>query len=191
MNAFANDDEVELLKKSVQQFAKKEIADHYQDWEKQGNIPKEMWKKLGEQGLLLSEIPEKYGGLGTSFIYSATIIEMFSKLHYNSIAANLSVHDIIIAQYIYNYGTEQQKSHYLPKMASGELVGAIAMTEPGAGSDLQGIKSTALYGAEVRSEEHTSELQSRGQLVCRLLLEKKKRRSSEWHQRSSSTRGRW
>src|SRR5699024_11769404 len=80
--------------------------------------------KLGEQGLLLSEIPEKYGGLGTSFIYSATIIEMFSKLHYNSIAANLSVHDIIIAQYIYNYGTEQQKSHYLPKIASGELVGA-------------------------------------------------------------------
>jgi len=148
MNAFANDDEVELLKTSIQQFAKKEIADHYQDWEKQGNIPKEMWKKLGEQGLLLSEIPEKYGGLGTSFIYSATIIETFSKLHYNSIAANLSVHDIIIAQYIYNYGTEQQKSHYLPKMASGELVGAIAMTEPGAGSDLQGIKSTALYEAE-------------------------------------------
>ena len=62
MNVFANDDEVELLKKSVQQFAEKEIADHYQDWEKQGNIPKEMWKKLGEQGLLLSEIPEKYGG---------------------------------------------------------------------------------------------------------------------------------
>lgn len=148
MNAFVNEDEVQLLKKSLQQFCEKEIADQYDKWEKQGNIPREMWRKLGEQGLLLTEIPEAYGGLGTSFMYAAVIIEAFSKRHYNSIAANLSVHDIIIAQYIYNYGTESQKSFYLPKMASGELVGAIAMTEPGAGSDLQGIKSTAIYDTE-------------------------------------------
>src|SRR5699024_12788184 len=98
MNAFANDDEVELLKKSLQQFSKKEVADHYQDWEKQGKIPREMWKKQGEQGLLLSEIPEKYGGLGTSYIYYAKIIEKFSKLQYNSIATNISVHEVIMTQ---------------------------------------------------------------------------------------------
>lgn len=145
----ATNEEIQLLRKTIREFSKKEIAEHYEQWEKDGNIPREMWNKLGEQGFLLTEIPEEYGGLGTSFLYSAAIIEEFNRLGYNSIAANLSVHDVIIAQYIYNYGTEEQKSHYLPKMASGELVGAIAMTEPGAGSDLQGIKTTASY------DEHT------------------------------------
>src|SRR5699024_12744402 len=105
MNAFANDDEVELLKKSLQQFSKKEVADHYLDWEKQGNIPWEMWKKLGEQGLLLSEIPEKYGGLGASFMYSAKIIVTFSILRYNSIVAFVFVHDILFLLYISKYET--------------------------------------------------------------------------------------
>lgn len=137
--------EIQMLRKSIQEFAKKEIVDHYDQWEKQGNIPREMWNKLGEQGFLLTEIPEQYGGLDTTFLYSAVIIEELYKMGFNSIAANLSVHDIIIAQYIYNYGTESQKAYYLPKMATGELIGAVAMTEPGAGSDLQGIKSTAIY----------------------------------------------
>lgn len=141
-------DEIELLRKSVQEFAKKEIGEEYDNWEKQGNIPRELWYKLGEQGFLLTEIPEKYGGLGAPFIYSAVILEEFSKRAYNSISTNLAVHDTIVSQYINKHGTEDQKLHYLPKMASGDLIGAIAMTEPGAGSDLQGIKSTAIYDDE-------------------------------------------
>lgn len=137
--------ELELLRKSVRDFSRKEVSEYYDDWEDEGNVPREFWRKLGEQGFLLTEIPEKYGGLGTPVSYSMAIAEEFSKLGYSAISANLAVHDIITAQYILNYGTEAQKSHYLKGMASGELVAAFAMTEPGAGSDLQGIKTTAVY----------------------------------------------
>lgn len=144
-------EEIELLRKSIHEFAKKEVENHYETWEKVGNIPREFWNKLGEQGFLLTEIPETYGGLGVPFHYSAVVIEEFSRLGFNAITANLAVHDIIVAHYILNYGTESQKTHYLPKMATGELVGAIAMTEPGTGSDLQGIKTTAVYDQKRKS----------------------------------------
>ncbi|WP_084710726.1 acyl-CoA dehydrogenase family protein [Ornithinibacillus californiensis] len=144
-------EEMDLLRKSIHEFAKKEVEPFYDDWEKQGNIPREFWNKLGEQGFLLAEIPEQYGGLGVPFHYSAVVIEEFSRLGFNAITANLAVHDVIVAHYILNYGTEAQKEYYLPKMATGELVGAIAMTEPGAGSDLQGIKTTATYDEERKS----------------------------------------
>jgi acyl-CoA dehydrogenase len=146
----AESDEIALLRKSVQEFCKAEVADHYMTWETQGNIPRELWNKLGAQGFLLPEVPEAYGGLGASFHYTTTIAEEFSRLGFYSIAANLAVHDTILSQYLINYGTENQKKHYLPKMASGELVGAIAMTEPGAGSDLQGIKATAIYDEKAK-----------------------------------------
>ncbi|MGJ9457770.1 acyl-CoA dehydrogenase family protein [Oceanobacillus sp. CF4.6] len=146
--ASSDSEEIQLLRKSVQEFCRKEVAGNYAAWEKQGNIPRELWGRLGEQGFLLPEVPEEYGGLGTTFLYSTTIIEEFSRQGFNSFAANLSVHDTIIAQYLLNYGTHSQKKYYLPKMATGELVGAIAMTEPAAGSDLQGIKTTAIYDSE-------------------------------------------
>ena len=142
-------DELGLLRKSIHEFSKKEVEPYYEQWEKAGNFPRDFWNKLGEQGFLLTEIPETYGGLGVPFHYSMTIIEEFSRLGYNAVAANLAVHDVIVSQYLLNYGTEEQKNYYLPKMATGELVGAIAMTEPGAGSDLQGIQSKAMYD-EVR-----------------------------------------
>ncbi|MCM3743185.1 acyl-CoA dehydrogenase family protein [Sporosarcina luteola] len=137
--------ELELLRKSVRDFSRKEVSEYYDEWERNGNIPRDLWRKLGDQGFLLTEIPEEYGGLGAPLSYSMAIVEEFSKLGYSAISTNLSVHDIITAQYILNYGTEAQKSHYLKGMASGELVAAFAMTEPGAGSDLQGIKTTAVY----------------------------------------------
>ncbi|MCM3766263.1 acyl-CoA dehydrogenase family protein [Neobacillus niacini] len=143
--------EVQLLRKSVQEFCKKEVADYYQQWERDGLVPRELWNKLGEQGFLLMEVPEKYGGLGTTYQYSAVIMEEFYRLGFNSIGANISVHGLITAQYILNYGTERQKEYYLPRMATGELVGAVAMTEPNAGSDLQGIKALARYD-ETRNE---------------------------------------
>ncbi len=103
-----------------------------------------MWKKLGDAGLLCVDIPDQYGGLGAPLHFAACIVDEFSRLGYNSVSGNLAVHSNIVAHYILNAGSEEQKAHYLPKMATGELVGAIAMTEPGAGSDLQGIKTKAI-----------------------------------------------
>ena len=139
------EDELKLFRKSIQGFAKKVLEPHYLQWEKDGCIPREIWNRLGDEGLLNIDIPEKYGGTGASFIYSSTVIEEFSYLNYPVIAGNISVHSNIVAHYILGSGTEEQKNYYLPKMATGELVGAIAMTEPNAGSDLQGIKTSAVF----------------------------------------------
>lgn len=140
----AIEEEITLFKKSIEAFAKKEIEDNYSRWEEEGILPKELWRKLGEAGFLCVDIPEKYGGLGAPFQFAASIVDEFSRLGYNSVSGNIAVHANIVAHYILNSGTEEQKAHYLPKMASGEYVGAIAMTEPGAGSDLQGIKTSAI-----------------------------------------------
>lgn len=137
------DEEILLLKKSVESFAKKEIEPYYEQWEQEGVLPRELWRKLGDAGFLCVDIPEKYGGLGGPLSYSVTIIDELSRLGYSAVATNLSVHSNIIAHYILSSGTEEQKKHYLSKMATGEIISAIAMTEPGAGSDLQGIQTTA------------------------------------------------
>lgn len=142
------EEEIILLKKSIEAFAKKEIDDHYSKWEEAGILPRKLWRKLGEAGFLCVDLPEQYGGLGAPFQFSAAIVDEFSRLGYNSVAGNISVHANIVAHYILNSGTEEQKAHYLPKMVSGECIGAIAMTEPGAGSDLQGIKTTAVKNLE-------------------------------------------
>ncbi len=140
----ATEEEVLLFRKTIEGFAKKEIENYYEQWEKDRAIPRELWNKMGEAGLLCVDLPEQYGGLGAPLEFSSLIVEEFSRLGYNSIAVNITVHSNIIAHYILNAGTEEQKNYYLPRMASGELVSAIAMTEPGAGSDLQGIKTTAI-----------------------------------------------
>jgi acyl-CoA dehydrogenase len=137
------DNELLLFRKSIQAFAKKYIENDYLKWEEEGNIPREIWNKLGEEGFLCVDIPEKYGGLGAPYVFSSLIVEELNRLGYTSIAVNLSVHSNIIAHYILGSGTDEQKNKYLPKMASGEMVGAIAMTEPNTGSDLQGIKTNA------------------------------------------------
>lgn len=142
------EEEVTLFKKSIEAFAKKEIEPYYQQWEDDEIIPRELWRKLGEQGFLCVDIPERYGSIGAPFYFSASIVDELSRLGYHSIAVNLSVHSNIVAHYILNRGTEEQKQRYLPKMVSGEYVGAIAMTEPGAGSDLQGIKTSAIKNAK-------------------------------------------
>ena len=140
-------EEITLFKKSIEAFAKKEIEDNFSKWEEAGILPKELWGKLGSAGFLCVDIPEKYGGLGAPLQFAASLVDEFSRLGFNSISSNLAVHSNIVAHYILNSGTEEQKSYYLPKMASGEYVGAIAMTEPGAGSDLQGVKTTAIKHA--------------------------------------------
>ncbi|CAM4218230.1 acyl-CoA dehydrogenase [Bacillus manliponensis] len=140
----AIEEEMTLLRKSIDAFAKKEIEDYYMKWEEDGLFPRELWNKLGHAGFLCVDIPEKYGGMGAPLHFAATVVDEFSRLGYNAISSSIAVHSNIVAHYILNVGTEEQKQQYLPKMATGEYVGAIAMTEPNAGSDLQGIKTTAV-----------------------------------------------
>ncbi|MDF1822560.1 MAG: acyl-CoA dehydrogenase family protein [Alcanivoracaceae bacterium] len=135
--------EIELFRDNVRKFLEKEIAPHYDQWESNEILPREAWTKLGENGFLCVDVPEEYGGFGANFRLSAVIIEEMSRMGFGALASNLSVHSDIVAPYILHLGTEEQKQAWLPKMVTGEAVGAIGMTEPGAGSDLQGMKTKA------------------------------------------------
>lgn len=135
--------ELELFRDTVRRFARDEIEPHYEQWERDEIFPRELWTKLGEQGFLGTDLPEEYGGVGAPFHFSNAVIEELSRLGYNAIAVSITVHSSIVAHYLVNHGTEAQKEAYLPGMVSGTCIGAIGMTEPGAGSDLQGIKTSA------------------------------------------------
>lgn len=136
-------EELELFRENVNRFVEAEIIPNYEQWEKDEIFPRELWNQLGEQGLLGVDIPETYGGFGTDFLFSMVIQEEFAKANCGAVGGPMAVHSDIVAHYILNKGTEEQKQNYLPKMVSGECVGAVAMTEPGAGSDLQGIRTAA------------------------------------------------
>ena len=135
--------EIDLFRDNVRKFFEKEIAPHYSQWEKEEILPREVWTKLGENGFLCVDVPEEYGGFGASFRLSAIVVEEASRFGFSGLASNLSVHSDIVAPYILHLGTEEQKQRWLPGMVTGEVVGAIGMTEPGAGSDLQGMKTRA------------------------------------------------
>ena len=124
----------------VRRFVQAEVVPHQERWAEQQHVDRELWNKGGALGILCADIPDEYGGSGGTFAHQAVV---FQELAYAGDSAfNIAVH-AILANYILHQGTEEQKQHYLPRMASGELVGAIAMSEPGAGSDLQGIRTTA------------------------------------------------
>jgi len=130
-----------LLEDQARRFIGDEFAPQLDRWHEDHMYPREVWTKAGEAGLLCASMPEQYGGAGGSFAHEAIINREFSLAGFDTFGAPL--HSGIVAPYILNYGTEEQKKRWLPKLATGEMVGAIAMTEPGTGSDLQGIKSTA------------------------------------------------
>ena len=136
-------EELELFRENVKRFVETEVTPHYDQWERDEIFPRELWNKVGEQGLLCVDIPETYGGFGTDFMFSMVIQEEFARANCGAVGGPMAVHSDIVAHYLLNHGTEEQKQHYLPKMVSGERVGAVAMTEPGAGSDLQGVRTTA------------------------------------------------
>lgn len=133
--------EIALFRDTVRKFAEREISPHFAQWERDGIFPRELWHKLGQEGFLCPDIPEAYGGIGAPFVYANLVTEELSRLGFASIAVGTNVHSNICAHYILNNGTEAQKQTYLPKMTTGECVVAIGMTEPGAGSDLQGIRT--------------------------------------------------
>ena len=138
--------EHEAFRDSFQRFIDKEIAPHHAAWEEQGYVDRAVWNKAGDNGFLCMSMPEAYGGAGADRLYSVIQMEALGQAGYSGIG--YSLHNEIVAPYIERYGTEAQKARYLPKLASGEMIGAIAMSEPAAGSDLQGIKTTALQQAD-------------------------------------------
>jgi len=132
----------EAFRDSFRRFVDKEIAPFHAEWEEQGYVDREVWRKAGANGFLCMTLPDQYGGADADKLYSVTQMEELSAGFYSGIG--FSLHTEIVAPYILRYGTEAQKQRWLPRLASGEMVGAIAMSEPAAGSDLQGVKTTAV-----------------------------------------------
>ncbi|TWC07428.1 acyl-CoA dehydrogenase [Bradyrhizobium macuxiense] len=135
-------EELDTFRDQFRKFLAKDLAPYAETWRAQKLVDRSAWRALGEMGALLPSVPEAYGGLGTSFAYDAAVLDDLEST-VPELTTGVSVHSAIVAHYILNYGSEEQKQRWLPKMASGEMVGAIAMTEPGTGSDLQSIKTTA------------------------------------------------
>ena len=132
-------DEVRMFRTTVRQFIHKEFAPQQARWRQQHGPDADAWTRAGGAGILLTDVPDAYGGGGGTFAYEAVVLEELARagVHFGSSIQS------IVAHYILQYATEEQKHHWLPRMARGELVGAIAMSEPAAGSDLQGIQTTA------------------------------------------------
>lgn len=135
-------EELDTFRDQFRKFLAKDLAPHAERWREQKLVDRSAWRALGEMGALLPSVPEAYGGLGTTFAYDAAVLDDLEST-VPELTTGVSVHSAIVAHYILNYGSEEQKKRWLPKMASGEMVGAIAMTEPGTGSDLQAVKTTA------------------------------------------------
>jgi alkylation response protein AidB-like acyl-CoA dehydrogenase len=134
--------EHEEFRRSVRRFIAEEISLHHERWEEQQHVDRALWNKAGEMGLLSLTVPEEYGGIGADRLYSVVYLEEL--LYAGASGIGWPVHSDIVAPYVLNHGTEEQKRHWLPRLVSGEAVGAIAMTEPGTGSDLQGMKMRAV-----------------------------------------------
>jgi acyl-CoA dehydrogenase len=138
-------DEQKMFAQSVRDFIAKEITPNNAQWEKDHMVSRESWLKFGEAGLLCMQVAEEYGGLGiTDFRYNAIITEELGRSGCAGPAVGYPLHSDIVCPYIEHYGNEATKKKYLPKMVTGEWIAAIAMTEPGAGSDLQNIRTTAV-----------------------------------------------
>ncbi|GGT32865.1 acyl-CoA dehydrogenase family protein [Nonomuraea spiralis] len=137
------DEEHLLFRETVREFMAREVVPHHGQWEKDGIVPREVWKKAGELGMFGFGVPEEYGGAGiTDFRYNAVIVEEITRSGASGLG--FSLHNDVMAPYVVELTDEEQKQRWLPGFASGEIITAIAMTEPGAGSDLQGVRTTAV-----------------------------------------------
>lgn len=130
-----------LFRESLRRFLAREVLPYHSQWEERGSVSREIWNRAGSEGFLCPSLPEEYGGSGGDQLFSISLIEEIAIAGASGLG--WSLHSDVVAPYLLSYGTEAQKKHYLPKMVSGDVVGAIAMTEPAAGSDLKGILTTA------------------------------------------------
>jgi len=130
-----------LYRDTVRRFLEKEVMPQHDRWEEQGYVDRDVWGKAGALGLLCSSMPPEYGGAGVDRRYAVVLMEEIARV--NATGLGFGLHSEIVAPYLLRYGSEAQKRSFLPRMARGDIIGAIAMTEPGAGSDLQAVRSTA------------------------------------------------
>jgi len=139
-------EEHEAFRETVRKFYEKEVVPNIEKYEKQQHVDRDLWNKAGDLGLLCTTMPEQYGGSGVDRLYSMILIE--EQAYAMDSSTGFSLHSDIVANYVNNFGNEEQKQKWLPKMATGELVTAIAMTEPGTGSDLQAVRTTAVLDGD-------------------------------------------
>ena len=132
----------EAFRDTVKRFIEEHVTPFHADWEKAGQVPRSLWAKAGELGLLCVNVPEEYGGLGADFLYSAILVEEMARV--GATGPTFYLHSDIVAPYIVDFGTEEQKKKWLPKMAAGEVVVALGMSEPSGGSDVQNIRTQAI-----------------------------------------------
>ncbi len=132
----------DAFRATVKRFVAEHVTPHHADWEKTGQVPRDLWRKAGELGLLCCNVPEEYGGMGGDFLHSAILIEEFADA--GATGPTFYLHSDIVAPYFVDFGTEEQKRKWLPRMATGELVVALGMSEPSGGSDVQAMRTQAL-----------------------------------------------
>lgn len=135
-------EEHDIFRDSIRKFLEKEAKPNYEQWEQDKQVPRSFWKKVGEQGYLCPQVDEKYGGSNTDFGYSVVLSEEFERI--GTGLTGIGLHNDIVMPYIETFGTEEQKQRWLPKATTGDLISAIAMTEPGTGSDLAAVQTTAM-----------------------------------------------
>ncbi len=140
----AENEDITLFRDMLLRCLEKEVIPHYDQWEKDGWMPKETWLMLGAAGMLGPDMPEEFGAAGAPFEVALMILEETCRLNLHSLSTALNVHANIVMPYINNLGTAEQKAQWLPRMVTGEIVGSIGMTEPGAGSDLAGMRTNAV-----------------------------------------------
>ena len=133
--------EHELFREQVRRFCEREIAPHYREWEKTGHSPREFWRKAGANGVLCTTIPTEYGGPGGDFLHACIVTEEMVRVGAN---LGMPVHSDMVSPYLLHYGSEALKQRLLPRLCAGEIIGSIGMTEPGTGSDLKSIRTTAV-----------------------------------------------
>jgi alkylation response protein AidB-like acyl-CoA dehydrogenase len=143
-NENENNEEIEMFRDMVLRFLEQEVLPHYETWEKNHKMPREMWNTLGSAGMLLVDFSEKYGAAEASFEVCQMIQEEMCRMNFHSLATGYNIHANIVAPYILNIGNQQQQDRWLPPMATGEVLTALAMTEPGAGSDVAGMRTNAV-----------------------------------------------
>ena len=134
-------EEHEMFRASFRRFAERHFVPHHRQWERDGFVPREVWRLAGQEGFLLPGAPAEYGGGGGDFGFTAVMIEEIARI--NATGIGFTLHSDIVAPYILAYATEEKKHDWLPRMAKGEMIGAIAMTEPGMGSDLKAVRTQA------------------------------------------------
>src|ERR1039458_10575321 len=138
------DEDHRIFRDSFREFVKREITPFHEHWEQDGIVPRDVWRKAGEQGFLCMSVPEEYGGAGVAdYRYNVIVNEELTRA--GASGPGFSLHSDMVLPYLLSFANEEQKRRWLPRMVSGECISAIAMTEPGAGSDLAGVQTTAVW----------------------------------------------